>query len=162
MSFFKSIKNAFGGSDEDYDVFGQPTTFVNPFSKDKAVEGGHDKDELQIKVDQHEEYALDSEFADKAARLMNEHTKAVIDMLKVSWKNEREELLKKVEEAEKVVDMMVDHQRAQEWRDREQDRVNEKQAAPLGRRCFRTKSIFGLYFEGVCRYWKNITCCRCG
>lgn len=104
MSFFKSIKNAFGGSDEDYDVFGQPTKFVNPFSKDKAVEGGHDKDELQIKVDQHEEYALDSEFADKAARLMNEHTKAVIDMLKVSWKNEREELMKKVEEAEKVVE----------------------------------------------------------
>ncbi len=50
----------------------------------------------------------------------------------------REDITK---EAEKVVDMMVDHQRAQEWCDREQDRVNEKQAAPLGRRCFRTKSI---------------------
>jgi hypothetical protein len=38
MSFFKSIKSAFGGSEgDDYDVYGQPTTFVNPFSKDKNV-----------------------------------------------------------------------------------------------------------------------------
>lgn len=105
MSFFKSIKHAFGGSDEEYDVFGQTTTFVNPFSKDKtAVEREHAKADLQIKVDQNEEYALDAEFADKAVRLMNEHTEAVIDMLKVSWKKEREELLKKVEEADKVVE----------------------------------------------------------
>ena len=37
MSFFKSIKNAFGSDGDDYDVYGQPTTFVNPFSKDKNV-----------------------------------------------------------------------------------------------------------------------------
>ena len=86
MSFFKSIKSAFGGSDSDeYDVFGQPTTFVNPFSKDKNVpdhEHDHEKGELHIEVNQQEEYAIDAEFADKAARLMNEHTQAVIDMLK--------------------------------------------------------------------------------
>ena len=74
MSFFKSIKSAFGGSDgEDYDVYGQPTTFVNPFSKDKnLVEREHDQEDLQIELDQHEEYAIDAEFADKAARLMND------------------------------------------------------------------------------------------
>ena len=106
MSFFKSIKSAFGGSDgDDYDVFGQPTTFVNPFSKDKNVpDHEHVKDEVQIEVDQHEEYAIDAEFADKAARLMNEHTQAVIDMLKGNWKKEREELLAMAEDAKKVVE----------------------------------------------------------
>ena len=106
MSFIKSIKNALGGSsDEDYDVFGQPTTFVNPFSKDKNV---HDQervnDDVHIEVDKHEEYAIDAEFADKAARLMNEHTQAVISMLKGNWKKEREELLQKVEDANKLVE----------------------------------------------------------
>ena len=50
MSFFKSIKSAFGGSDgEDYDVYGQPTTFVNPFSKDKnLVDREHGQDDLEI------------------------------------------------------------------------------------------------------------------
>ncbi len=115
MSFFKSIKNAFGGSDEEYDVFGQTTTFVNPFSKDKtAVEREHAKEEMQIKVNQDEEYALDAEFADKAVRLMNEHTEAVIDMLKVSWKNEREELMKKVEEAAKAVEECKEKMQANE------------------------------------------------
>ncbi len=109
MSFFKSIKNAFGGSDgEDYDVFGQPTTFVNPFSKDKNVPGAHEpakeKEEVVIEVDRQEEYALDAEFADKAARLMNEHTQAVIDMIKGTWKKEREQLLAKVEDAYKFVE----------------------------------------------------------
>ncbi len=107
MSFFKSIKSAFGGSDNDeYDVFGQPTTFVNPFSKDKNVPGHEpeNKDEVQIEVDQHEEYAIDAEFADKAARLMNEHTQAVIDMLKGNWKKEREELMAMAEDAKKVVE----------------------------------------------------------
>lgn len=108
MSFFKSIKSAFGGSDgDDYDVYGQPTTFVNPFSKDKNVPD-HDradvKDEVKIDVDQHEEYAIDAEFADKAARLMNEHTQAVIDMIKGNWKKERENLMKAVEEAKKSVE----------------------------------------------------------
>ena len=106
MSFFKSIKSAFGGSDsDDYDVFGQPTTFVNPFSKDKNVPD-HDrvKDDVQIVVDQNEEYAIDAEFADKAARLMNEHTNAVIDMLKGNWKKEREDLMKMVEDAKKMVE----------------------------------------------------------
>jgi len=107
MSFIKSIKNALGGSsDEEYDVFGQPTTFVNPFSKDKNV---HDQeragnDDVHIEVDKHEEYAIDAEFADKAARLMNEHTQAVISMLRGNWKKEREDLLKKVEEANKMVE----------------------------------------------------------
>lgn len=105
MSFFKSIKNAFGGSDDEYDVFGQSTTFVNPFSKDaKAADRERAQDDVQIEVDKHEEYAIDAEFADKAARLMNEHTLAVIDMLKGSWKKEREELLKKVEDADKMVE----------------------------------------------------------
>ena len=107
MSFFKSIKNAFGGSDgDDYDVYGQPTTFVNPFSKDKNVPGGREpeKDEVVVEVDEHEEYALDAEFADKAARLMNEHTQAVIDMIKGSWKKEREQLLAKVDEANQFVE----------------------------------------------------------
>ena len=106
MSFFKSIKSAFGGSDgDDYDVFGQPTTFVNPFSKDKNVtDHEHEKDEVKIEVDKHEEYAIDAEFADKAARLMNEHTQAVIDMLKGNWKKEREDLLKIADEAKKMVE----------------------------------------------------------
>ena len=39
-------------------------------------------------VDKKEEYAIDAEFADKAAKLMNEHTHAVIDMLKGSWKKD--------------------------------------------------------------------------
>ena len=105
MSFIKSIKNAFGGSgDEEYDVFGQPTSFVNPFSKDKNVPGReHEEDDVKISVDKQEEYAIDAEYADRAARLMNEHTHAVIDMLKGSWKQEREELMKKVEEVDKVV-----------------------------------------------------------
>lgn len=100
MSFFKSIKNAFG-SDDDYDVYGQPTSFVNPFSKDKSVAENEHKqeDEVQIEVDEHEEYAIDAEYADKAARLMNEHTQAVIDMLKGSWKQEREKLMKMLEES---------------------------------------------------------------
>ena len=53
MSFFNSIKKAFGGSgDEEYDVFGQPTTFVNPFSKDKNVPGReHEEDDVKIAVD---------------------------------------------------------------------------------------------------------------
>ncbi len=103
MSFIKSIKNAFGASDEEYDVFGQPTTFVNPFSKDKNVaekEIEHD----EVKVDRTEEFAIDAEYADKAARLMNEHTNAVLDMIKGGWKKEREDLLKQVEEAHKLVE----------------------------------------------------------
>ena len=103
MSFIKSIKNAFGASDEEYDVFGQPTTFVNPFSKDKNVaekEIEHD----EVKVDRTEEFAIDAEYADKAARLMNEHTNAVLDMIKGGWKKEREDLLKQVEEARKLVE----------------------------------------------------------
>ncbi|MBO4803098.1 MAG: hypothetical protein J5503_01000 [Muribaculaceae bacterium] len=105
MSFFNSIKKAFGGSgDEEYDVFGQPTTFVNPFSKDKNVPGReHEDDDVKIAVDKQEEYAIDAEYADKAARLMDEHTHAVIDMLKGSWKQEREALMKKVEEVDKIV-----------------------------------------------------------
>ena len=106
MSFIKSIKNALGGSsDDEYDVFGQPTTFVNPFSKDKNV---HDQervnDDVHIEVNKTEEYAIDAEFADKAARLMNEHTQAVIAMLKGNWKKEREELMQKVEDANKLVE----------------------------------------------------------
>jgi chromosome segregation ATPase len=106
MSFFKSIKNAFGGSgDEEYDVFGQPTTFVNPFGKDKNVaDREHVQDDVQIDVDERAEYAIDAEFADKAARLMNEHTQAVIEMFKGNWKQERENLLKAVEDAKKGVD----------------------------------------------------------
>jgi len=106
MSFFKSIKNAFGSDSDDYDVYGQPTTFVNPFSKDKNVpDHDHDKhEEVKIEVDMKEEYAIDAEFADKAARLMNEHTQAVIDKLKGSWKQEREELMKMVEEAKKSLE----------------------------------------------------------
>ena len=105
MSFFKSIKSAFGGSEDEYDVFGQTTTFVNPFSKDKNVtDREHVKDDVQIQVDVKEEYAIDAEFADKAVKLMNDHTLAVIDMLKGSWKKEREELLKKVEQAEAAVE----------------------------------------------------------
>ena len=51
MSFFKSIKSAFGSDGDDYDVYGQPTTFVNPFSKDKNVaEHERDKDD-EIKID---------------------------------------------------------------------------------------------------------------
>lgn len=107
MSFIKSIKNAFGGSDnEDYDVFGQPTTFVNPFSKDKNVPGAREqeKEEVHVEVDQHEEYTIDAEFADKAVKLMNEHTQAVIDMIKGNWKQERERLLAQVEDSKKFAD----------------------------------------------------------
>ena len=106
MSFFKSIKSAFGSDNDDYDVYGQPTTFVNPFSKDKNV-AEHDRekeDEIHIEVDKKEEYAIDAEFADKAVRLMNEHTQAVIDMLKGSWKKEREDLMAMVEEAKKSIE----------------------------------------------------------
>ena len=125
MSFFKSIKSAFGGSDEEYDVFGQPTTFVNPFSKDRNVtEKELDKDEIQ--VDRTEEYAIDAEYADKAARLMNEHTNAVLDMIKGGWRKEREELLKQVEEAQKVVEEYKEKMQATEASRRQaQTRANE-------------------------------------
>jgi len=104
MSLFKSIKNAFGGSDDDYDVFGQTTKFVNPFSKENSTtDKDHVMEDVQIEVDKNEEYTIDAEFADKAVRLMNEHTVAVIDMLKGSWKKEREELLKKVQQADAIV-----------------------------------------------------------
>ena len=129
MSFFKSIKNAFGGSDnEDYDVFGQPTTFVNPFSKDKNVaEREHDiEDDVKIEVDKHEEYAIDAEFADKAAKLMNDHTHAVIDMIKGSWKNEREEMMKMVEEAKKMVEESKEKMQVNEANRRQaQTRAND-------------------------------------
>ena len=115
MSFFKSIKNAFGGSDDEYDVFGQTTTFVNPFSKDaNAADKERVQDDVQIEVDKQEEYAIDAEYADKAARLMNEHTLAVIDMLKGSWKREREELMKKVEDADKMVEDIKEKMQANE------------------------------------------------
>ena len=115
MSFFKSIKNAFGGSDDEYDVFGQTTTFVNPFSKDaKLQDRERVQDDVQIEVDKQEEYAIDAEFADKAARLMNEHTLAVIDMLKGSWKKEREDLMKKVEDADKMVEDIKEKMQANE------------------------------------------------
>ena len=128
MSFFKSIKNAFGGSDnEEYDVFGQPTTFVNPFSKDKNVPGcEREEDDVQIDVDERQEYAIDAEYADKAARLMNEHTQAVIDMLKGGWKQEREALMKKVEEVDKVVNEYKDKaQVAESKRQQAQTRAND-------------------------------------
>ena len=132
MSFFKSIKNAFGGSDnEDYDVFGQPTSFVNPFSKDKNVaDREHDiEDDIHIEVDKHEEYAIDAEFADKAARLMNDHTHAVIDMIKGSWKNEREEMLKMVEDAKKMVEDSKEKMQVNEANRRQaQTRANDLSA----------------------------------
>lgn len=131
MSFIKSIKNAFGGSDsDDYDVYGQPTTFVNPFSKDKNVPD-HEKtmEELQITVDKDDEYAIDAEFADKAARLMNEHTQAVIDMIKSSWKKEREELMKVVEDAKKMVEEGKEKMQANEANRRQaQNRANDLSA----------------------------------
>ena len=132
MSFFKSIKNAFGGSDnEDYDVFGQPTTFVNPFSKDKNVaEREHEiAEDVHIEVDKQEEYAIDAEFADKAARLMNEHTQAVIDMLKGNWKKDREEMMAMVEEAKKMVQDSKEKMQANEANRRQaQTRANDLSA----------------------------------
>lgn len=131
MSFFKSIKSAFGGSDgEDYDIYGQPTTFVNPFSKDKNVpDHDHVKEEVEISMDQHEEYAIDAEFADKAARLMNEHTQAVIDMIKGSWKKEREELMEMVEQAKKNVEESKEKMQANEANRRQaQSRANDLSA----------------------------------
>ena len=121
MSFFRSIKNAFGGSDnDDYDVFGQPTTFVNPFSKDKNVPVHDQPANDDVKLDVEEEYAIDAEYADKAARLMNEHTQAVADMIKQAWKKEREEMEAMVEEAKKTV---------QEYKEKMQvDEASKKQA----------------------------------
>ena len=128
MSFIKSLKNALGGSsDEDYDVFGQPTTFVNPFKDNNAQGQEHrDKDEVDVSVDQAAEYALDAEFTDKLARLMNEHTHAVIDMLKGDWKKEREELLRRAEEAGTVVEECKEKvQAADAQRRQQQNRANE-------------------------------------
>ena len=128
MSFFKSIKSAFGSDGDDYDVYGQPTTFVNPFSKDKNVaEHERDKDdEIKIEVDKKEEYAIDAEFADKAAKLMNEHTHAVIDMLKGSWKKEREDLMAMVEEAKKNIEESKEKMQANEANRRQaQNRAND-------------------------------------
>ena len=128
MSFIKSIKNAFGGSDnDDYDVYGQPTTFVNPFSKDKNVAGKEQhEDDVRITLEKHAEYAIDAEYADRAARLMNEHTQAVIDMLKGDWKEEREALMKKAEEVDKVVGEYKDKaQVAESKRQQAQTRANE-------------------------------------
>ena len=117
MSFIKSIKNAFGGSDsDDYDVFGQPTSFVNPFSKDKNVPN-HDQDavdDVKLDIDKQEEYALDAEFADKAARLMNEHTQAVTEMIKQAWNQEREQLMAMAEDAKKTVQEYKDKMQANE------------------------------------------------
>lgn len=129
MSFIKSIKNALGGSsDEGYDVFGQPTTFVNPFSKDKNVQDHErrDKDDVDVAIEQTAEYALDAEFTDKLARLMNEHTHAVIDMLKGDWKKEREELLRRANEAGTVVEESKEKvQAAEAARRQQQNRANE-------------------------------------
>ena len=131
MSFFKSIKSAFGGSEDEYDVFGQTTSFVNPFSKDKNVtDREHVQEDVQIQVDEHEEYAIDAEFADKAVKLMNDHTVAVIDMLKGSWKKEREELIKKVEQAEAVVEeskekMQVNEANRRQAQNRASDLTNK-------------------------------------
>lgn len=128
MSFFKSIKSAFGSDSDDYDVYGQPTTFVNPFSKDKSV-AEHDRekeDEVHIEVDKKEEYAIDAEYADKAAKLMNEHTQAVIDMLKGNWKKEREELMVMVEEAKKSIEENKEKMQANEANRRQaQTRAND-------------------------------------
>ena len=131
MSFFKSIKSAFGGSEDEYDVFGQTTSFVNPFSKDKNVtDREHVQEDVQIQVDEHEEYAIDAEFADKAVKLMNDHTLAVIDMLKGYWKKEREELIKKVEQAEAVVEeskekMQVNEANRRQAQNRASDLTNK-------------------------------------
>ena len=131
MSFFKSIKSAFGGSEDEYDVFGQTTSFVNPFSKDKNVtDREHVQEDVQIQVDEHEEYAIDAEFADKAVKLMNDHTLAVIDMLKGSWKKEREVLIKKVEQAEAVVEeskekMQVNEANRRQAQNRASDLTNK-------------------------------------
>ena len=128
MSFFKSIKSAFGSDSDDYDVYGQPTTFVNPFSKDKNVaEHERDKeDEVHIEVDKKEEYAIDAEFADKAAKLMNEHTQAVINMLKGNWKKEREELMAMVEEAKKNIEESKEKMQVNEANRRQaQTRAND-------------------------------------
>ena len=121
MSFFKSIKNAFGGNDnEDYDVFGQPTTFVNPFSKDKNVPVHDQPVHEDVKIDKEEEYAIDAEFADRAVRLMNEHTQAVTEAIKQTWKKEREDMEAMVEEAKKTV---------QEYKEKMQvDEASKKQA----------------------------------
>ena len=128
MSFFKSIKNAFGSDGDDYDVYGQPTTFVNPFSKDKNVAENErlKEDEIHIEVDEKEEYAIDAEYADKAAKLMNEHTQAVIDMLKGNWKKEREELMAMVEEAKKSIEEDKEKMQANEANRRQaQTRAND-------------------------------------
>ena len=133
MSLIDLIKSACGGSDDkEYDVFGQPTTFVNPFAKDKIVaehEAGKAQDEMQIEVDKQEGYAIDAEFADKAARLMDEHTQAVIDMIKGSWKTEREELLKQVEDAKKAVEEVKEQMQTNEANRRQaQSRANDMSA----------------------------------
>ena len=133
MSLIDLIKNACGGSDDkEYDVFGQPTTFVNPFAKDKIVanhEAGKSQDEVQVDVDKQEGYAIDAEFADKAARLMDEHTQAVIGMIKGSWKTEREELLKQVEDAKKAVeDIKAQMQSNEANRRQAQSRANDMSA----------------------------------
>ena len=127
MSFWKSVKNAFGSDNDDYDVFGQPTTFVNPFSKDKNVaEREQALDDAQFVVDEHEEYAIDAEFTDRAVRLMNDHTLAVIDMIKGAWKNEKEELLKAVEDANKEVEEIKEKMQANEANRRQaQNRAND-------------------------------------
>ena len=127
MSFFKSIKNAFGGSEEDYDVFGQPTTFVNPFSKDKNVADKEiERVDDQVQIDRSEEYAIDAEYADKAAKLMNEHTNAVLEMIKGGWKKERESLLQQVSDAHKEVEDIKEKMQAGEANRRQaQTRANE-------------------------------------
>lgn len=127
MSFWKSIKNAFGSDNDDYDVYGQPTTFVNPFSKDKNVsEREQAMEDAQFVVNEHEEFAIDAEFADKAARLMNDHTLAVIDLIKGAWKNEKEELLKAVEDANKEVEEAKEKMQANEANRRQaQTRAND-------------------------------------
>jgi len=104
MAIIKSIKSALGFSDgDDYDYL-EPThvAYVNPFSKDNNVPE-HDKGEEKVTVDQKQEYAIDAEYADKAARLMNEHAQAVMELVQQQWKREKDELLKRVEQADKVV-----------------------------------------------------------
>ena len=91
-----------------------------------ATDNEHAQDDVQIEVDKHEEYAIDAEFADKAARLMNEHTLAVIDMIKGTWKNEREEMMKMVEDAKKMVEDSKEKMQANEANRRQaQNRAND-------------------------------------
>jgi len=103
MSFFNSIKRAFGVSDDNdtFDYEMSRNSYVNPFRKENNSSSAQGKDHQDQQPN--EDYAIDAEFADRAAQLMNQHAVAVAKKIEQQWLQEKERLLKQVKQAQEQV-----------------------------------------------------------